>query len=106
MINKAKCEEIINFAIKHAGRRVDGLEVSVDGSNIATSRFAVNGMTQNQSPDCVSVSVRAIKSGVRPVNPQRISRPREYARSSTTPLLLRLCSNLTKTSYPCRIRRS
>jgi predicted Zn-dependent protease len=60
---KEQCRNIIDKAVSHAGKRVDSLEVTVTGSNIATSRFANNGMTQNQSPESQTVSVRAIVNG-------------------------------------------
>lgn len=57
------CNDIIETAIKHAGKRSDGIEVTVSGSNVATSRFANNSMTQNQSPITESVSVRVLLGG-------------------------------------------
>jgi predicted Zn-dependent protease len=57
------CQQLIETAIVRAGNKVQGLEVTVEGSNIATSRFANNGMTQNQSPVFQSVSVRALVDG-------------------------------------------
>lgn len=63
MLSKQACEKIVNLAVAHARRKADGIEVHIDGSNIATSRFACNGMTQNQCPENVSISVRAIKNG-------------------------------------------
>jgi predicted Zn-dependent protease len=57
------CNNIIETAIKHAGKRTDGVEVTVSGSNLATSRFANNSMTQNQSPITESVSVRVLIDG-------------------------------------------
>jgi predicted Zn-dependent protease len=63
MISKNSAKRIIDRAIAHAGKRVDGIEVTVWGSNIATSRFALNSMTQNQAPDTVAVSVRVLVDG-------------------------------------------
>lgn len=57
------CQKIIDAAIAHAGKRVDGIEVTVSGTNIATSRFANNGMTQNQSPINEMVSIRVLVDG-------------------------------------------
>jgi len=51
------------MAVTCGGKRVDGLEVTISASNIATSRFANNGMTQNQSPYSESVSVRVLLEG-------------------------------------------
>ena len=64
MISKEKCQRIVDLAVSHGRKRkADGVEVTITGSNIATSRFAINGMTQNQCPDAVRVSVRVIKDG-------------------------------------------
>lgn len=63
MFTQARCESLIALAVKHAGRRVDGIEVTISGADVATSRFANNGMTQNQSPDRVEISVRVQKGG-------------------------------------------
>jgi PmbA protein len=64
MITREECKALIDVAIKHGVRKkADGVEVSIKASNVATSRFANNGMTQNQSPQCVTVSVRALKDG-------------------------------------------
>ncbi|MDR3612951.1 MAG: TldD/PmbA family protein [Candidatus Obscuribacterales bacterium] len=60
MLSEKKVKKIIDFAIDYAGKRVDGIEVTVTGSDIATSRFALNSMTQNQAPNLVSVSVRVL----------------------------------------------
>jgi predicted Zn-dependent protease len=60
---KEHCQDIIDAAISHASGKSDGIEVSVSGSNVATSRFANNEMTQNQSPNVESVSVRVIVNG-------------------------------------------
>lgn len=63
MINEARAKKIIAGAIRYARRKVDGIEVTVGGSNIATSRFAQNGMTQNQAPTTEYVSVRVLLKG-------------------------------------------
>lgn len=63
MINEAKAKQIIDGAIRYARRKVDGIEVTLSGSNIATSRFANNGMTQNQFPTTESVAVRVLLKG-------------------------------------------
>jgi predicted Zn-dependent protease len=60
VLSEKKVKKIIDFAIDHARKRVDGIEVTVTGSDIATSRFALNSMTQNQAPNLVSVSVRVL----------------------------------------------
>ena len=61
LISKDDCKRLIDLAISSAGTRVDGTEVEVTGSDDATSRFANNGMTQNQAPVVVTVSVRVLK---------------------------------------------
>lgn len=66
MISESESKRLIDLALAHAGKRVDGVEVTVTGSNFATSRFANNNMTQNQAPERVSVSVRVI-SGKRQI---------------------------------------
>lgn len=63
MINEAKAKKIIDGAIRYARRKVDGIEVTLSGSNIATSRFAQNGMTQNQAPTTEGISVRVLLKG-------------------------------------------
>ena len=63
MINEAKAKKIIDAAIRYARRKVDGIEVTINGSNIATSRFAQNGMTQNQAPTTEAISVRVLLKG-------------------------------------------
>lgn len=66
MISKKKAKEIIDAAIRYAKRhsaKIDGIEVTLHGSNIATSRFANNGMTQNQAPTTETVAVRVLLKG-------------------------------------------
>lgn len=63
MISQDHCQSIIEAAIAHGKGKADGIEVHVHGSDVATSRFANNGMTQNQSPSAVNVSVRVIVDG-------------------------------------------
>jgi predicted Zn-dependent protease len=64
MVSKDEARTLIDTAIKYAMRRkVDGIEVSVQSFNVATSRFANNSMTQNQAPLTVSISVRVHKDG-------------------------------------------
>jgi predicted Zn-dependent protease len=54
---------MIDRAIAYAGKRVDGIEVTVIGVSISTSRFALNSMTQNQAPVRVSISARVLVDG-------------------------------------------
>jgi PmbA protein len=64
MLDEEKAAELIDIAIRHGVRRkVDGVEAFVAGSDVATSRFANNGMTQNQAPQHVDISVRVQKNG-------------------------------------------
>lgn len=63
MLNRAQVKKIIDTTIDLAGSKCDAVEVSVTGSNIATSRFANNHMTQNQAPDTHTLSIRVIDGG-------------------------------------------
>jgi len=63
MIRKDKCKSIVALAVNHAAGRADEIEVTITGNDIATSRFACNGMTQNQCPERISVSVLVRKDG-------------------------------------------
>lgn len=63
MITRDKTESIVEFILDYAKGKAQGAEVTISASDIATSRFANNGMTQNQAPDHVLVSVRLLKNG-------------------------------------------
>ena len=68
MLNESQCRKIIDAAIKHAlafssKKKPIEVEVSITGSNLATSRFANNEMTQNQAPDSNVVAVRLLRAG-------------------------------------------
>jgi len=64
MLTRTQCRKIVDLAIAHGkAKKVDGVEVIVSASDVATSRFANNSMTQNQSPSAVSVSVRLLVDG-------------------------------------------
>jgi predicted Zn-dependent protease len=68
MLNESQCRKIIDAAIKHAlsystKKKPIEAEVSITGSNLATSRFANNEMTQNQAPDSNIVAVRLLRAG-------------------------------------------
>ncbi|HEY9712447.1 MAG TPA: DNA gyrase modulator, partial [Chroococcales cyanobacterium] len=63
MISKSDCKKIVDLAVEHGKGKVDGVEVIVTGSEVATSRFANNGMTQNQAPSNVNFSVRVVSDG-------------------------------------------
>lgn len=60
MLNKAQVKKLIDTTLEHSGSRCEAVEVSVSGSNVATSRFANNHMTQNQAPDTHALSIRVI----------------------------------------------
>lgn len=64
MLSEEECRSLIEKVIS-AGKSLslDGVEVRLHGSNIATSRFANNSMTQNQAPKNMHISVRVIKAG-------------------------------------------
>lgn len=63
MITKNQAKKIIDLALAHAKGKADAAEVLVSSSEVATSRFANNGMTQNQAPSATSVSVRVLVGG-------------------------------------------
>jgi predicted Zn-dependent protease len=63
MITRTHCQTLIESAIDYAAGKADGIEVTVSASDMATSRFAGNSMTQNQSPEHASVAVRVLKDG-------------------------------------------
>jgi predicted Zn-dependent protease len=64
MISEDEARDLIDIAVRHGARqKADGVEATVSASDVATSRFANNGMTQNQSPRHVSISVRVQKNG-------------------------------------------
>ncbi|MFA7340153.1 MAG: TldD/PmbA family protein [Candidatus Obscuribacterales bacterium] len=68
MLNESQCRKIIDAAIEHAlkhssKKKPIEVEVSITGSNLATSRFANNEMTQNQAPDANVVAVRLLRDG-------------------------------------------
>jgi len=63
MISEKQARKIIDLAISHGRGKCDGVEVTVSASDVATSRFANNGMTQNQAPTAAGVSVRVMVDG-------------------------------------------
>ena len=68
MLNESQCRKIVDAAIEHAlkfssKKKPIEAEVSISGSNLATSRFANNEMTQNQAPDYNVVAVRLLRDG-------------------------------------------
>lgn len=63
MITKDECNSLIETALNHGKGKADGVEVHVHATNVATSRFANNSMTQNQAPNTISISVRSVVDG-------------------------------------------
>ncbi len=63
MISKAAARKLVDRAISHAGDRVDGIEVTILGVRVGTSRFALNSMTQNQAQTRLSLAVRVLLPG-------------------------------------------
>lgn len=63
MITAKKAESIIEYAIDYAQGKAQGIEVSISSTDVSTSRFANNCMTQNQSPDRTEISIRLLKNG-------------------------------------------
>ena len=63
MITAKKAESIIEYAIDYAQGKAQGVELTISSSDVSTSRFANNCMTQNQSPDRTEVSIRLLKNG-------------------------------------------
>ena len=60
MLSREQSEKVIERAIELASGKADGIEVAITGSDIATSRFANNEMTQNQAPSSYEISVRVL----------------------------------------------
>lgn len=66
--SESQCRKLIESAIKY-GQKLSGkkkplqIEVTLTGSDLATSRFAGNEMTQNQSPEVCVMAVRILKDG-------------------------------------------
>lgn len=63
MINESKLAGIIDLALAHAKGRTQGTEVTIQSAEQSSSRFALNGMTQNQVRSTTEVSVRVLKNG-------------------------------------------
>jgi len=68
MLTENQCRQIIDYAIAW-GEKLSSkkkpleIEVTISGSNVATSRFANNEMTQNQAPDASVLAVRVLQNG-------------------------------------------
>lgn len=63
MIQDTDAKKIIDQARNYAQGKCQGIEITVNANNIATSRFANNEMTQNQAPEVLDLSIRVIKDG-------------------------------------------
>lgn len=63
MVARGAAQKLIEQTLAQAAQRVDGAEVHITGSNVATSRFANNEMTQNQAPVNLKISLRVINDG-------------------------------------------
>lgn len=63
MLTESRAASIIEKALGYARGKCSGCEVTVSSSDVATSRFANNSMTQNQAPFKTEVSVRVLKGG-------------------------------------------
>lgn len=68
MLTESGCEKLSELALDLV-RKVTGkksgaqAEITLSGSNTATSRFANNEMTQNQAPDVDSIALRLLYQG-------------------------------------------
>ncbi len=63
MLTREACQKIIDLAIQHAFKRVDGIEVQIIGSDVETSRFANNEVTQHQANVVDRAGVRLLSQG-------------------------------------------
>lgn len=63
MLTESQAAALIDKALTRAKGKCSGCEVTVGSSDIATSRFANNSMTQNQSPFHTDIAVRILKNG-------------------------------------------
>lgn len=63
MITEKKSMQLVQIALDYCQGKVDGAEVTVGSSDLATARFAANSMTQNQNQEKTGISVRVIKDG-------------------------------------------
>lgn len=63
MLTEEACRKIVDLATHHAGKAVDGIEVHLVGTDIETSRFANNEMTQHQANTIDRLAVRVLSEG-------------------------------------------
>lgn len=66
MLSESQAKKIVDFVLelcaKHSSKKHPAqAEVSITGSNVATSRFANNEVTQNQAPDITTVALRVLQ---------------------------------------------
>ncbi|MBX9667018.1 MAG: TldD/PmbA family protein [Candidatus Obscuribacterales bacterium] len=63
MLTQEASGKIVDMAIHHAGKSVEGIEVHLVGTDIETSRFANNEMTQHQANLIDRLAVRVLSDG-------------------------------------------
>lgn len=62
-MNEKSAKKLIDTVLDVSAKKFDGVEVTLAGSDVATSRFAESQMTQNQAPESHRLSVRVLKDG-------------------------------------------
>lgn len=63
MLTEEASRKIVDLAVHHAGKSVDGIEVHLIGTDVETSRFANNEMTQHQANTMDKLAVRVLSAG-------------------------------------------
>jgi len=63
MLTEQSARKIVDLAIHHAGKSVEGIEVHLLGTDVETSRFANNEMTQHQANTIDKLAVRVLSNG-------------------------------------------
>ena len=63
MLTEQAARKIVDLAIHHAGKSVEGIEVHLLGTDVETSRFANNEMTQHQANTIDKLAVRVLSDG-------------------------------------------
>jgi predicted Zn-dependent protease len=69
LLTESHCKEIMDLALGEASKLAKSrhmkaeAELTITSSNVATSRFANNEMTQNQAPSLDLLSIRVIANG-------------------------------------------
>ncbi len=62
-LNEISAKKTIETVLELGSKYFDGVEASLVGSDVSTSRFAESQMTQNQSPEQHKLSLRVLKDG-------------------------------------------